>query len=505
MRKAILNALASLAVLLLGGTAIAAEPITVPSNRPELFVDDFLIDSQQGLVRTLHQPHKDFDGRQPIISSRPTTTLLALGSIVFDPKLGKYVAFTREHSSGESYRLTSKDGLNWDETRYDKLSRVSFPRDVQPEPNARGTPSLDLFSCYYNKDDREFPYQGWLYYANVGLDREGVYFVRSRDGLMWERGRQVVDAYAGTGDTSSRTISQDGKTVSGPGDVTVFSYDEVQNRFLGIFKFYDPRDVGDGSSLRSRAYMFLDAIDQPVDITKIKRIALLPPAADRDGDAKYDEYYASTAWRYGSLWLGGLKIFHGKGNYPYSAAGSAFLKLVASRDGLNWHKVPFLNDNGIPEVFIPNGPEGGNNANNDGGYMTEFSTGPLRVGNELVYYYGASSYGKNHPKGKRITGGGIFRARLRIDGFVSVDAGTLTTRPLRFEGSDLHVNSVGSVTVQRISDDDQLLNSATLEGDSIDHVVLFAGKSLRQIAPAGELRLRFTVQPGGHLYSFTIR
>ena len=88
------------------------------------------------------------------------------------------------------------------------------------------------------------------------------------------------------------------------------------------------------------------------------------------------------------------------------------MKLAVSRDGLKWAKVPFPNDDGIPEVFIPNGPEGGNDGLNDGGYMTDISTGPLRIGDELMFYYGSSSYGKNHPQGIRVSGGGIFRARF---------------------------------------------------------------------------------------------
>ncbi|MCH8978773.1 MAG: adenylosuccinate synthetase, partial [Armatimonadetes bacterium] len=114
-------------------------------------------------------------------------------------------------------------------------------------------------------------------------------------------------------------------------------------------------------------------------------------------DELYDEYYGSSAWRYGSQWLGLLKIWHGQGDYPYSAAGCAYFKLVTSRDGLNWEKVGLKNSNGQPEVFIANGKEGGNNGQNDGGYMTDFSQGPIRIGDELVFYYGCTSYGKNHP------------------------------------------------------------------------------------------------------------
>jgi hypothetical protein len=230
----------------------------------------------------------------------------------------------------------------------------------------------------------------------------------------------------------------------------------------------------------------------------------MPAMAARNGDLPADEYYASTAWRYGSLWLGGLKIFHARDNYPWSAAGCAFLKLVVSRDGLNWHKVPFTNNTGIAEVFIPNGVEGGNEGRNDGGYISEFSQGPLHIGDELIYYYSSSSYGKNATGGRRITGGGIFRARLRRDGFVSVDAGTLTTPLLEFRGRELVVNAVGPVTVQVLNEAGEFRGAATVQGDSVRQVVRFDGKALSQVAPHGRCRLRFAVQPGGQVYSFTV-
>ncbi len=221
-----------------------------------------------------------------------------------------------------------------------------------------------------------------------------------------------------------------------------------------------------------------------------------------------DEYYSSTAWRYGSLWLGGLRVWHSRDDYPYSASGSAFLKLLVSRDGLHWKKVPFKNEQGVPEVFIPNGKEGENNARSDGGYMTEFSNPPLRIGNELVYYYGSSSWGKNHPRPYRVSGGGIFRARLRPDGFVSVDRGSLVTRRMKFDGRDLYVNGVGPITVEVVSSADSgvtKLAAATISGDSLSHKVVFDGhRSLRDVAADAMAQLRITVGEGGALYSFTI-
>ena len=168
--------------------------------------------------------------------------------------------------------------------------------------------------------------------------------------------------------------------------------------------------------------------------------------------------------------------------------------------------MPFKNEWGFPEVFIPNGIEGGNHGRNDGGYMTMFSQGPLRIGDELVFYYSSTSWGRSvQPSEMQVKGGGIFRARLRVDGFVSVSAGTLTTRVLAFKGDDLFLNSSGPVAVEAIDAEGKLLGKAEVKGNSVSHPVRFGDQSLRQLSPAGVVQLQFTVGSYGHLYSFTIR
>lgn len=486
-------------------TGGGVEPVRIQLNAPQLFVDDYLIETQSSLERTLHQPTKEEGGRSPAIRAVEGTTLLAYGSIVFDERLQGYVMFVQEFPSRTMYRFTSADGLNWSPKGDGEFEVTRFDLDLEREEGARGTTGIDLFSCYYDRNDDDYPYKGWLYFANYGPHREGIYYVQSRDGRSWERGRQVVNAWSGQGDDSSQTVHQDGKTVYGPGDVTLFSFDPLEDCFLGLFKFFTSEAVGPGNHLRSRAYAYVNRLDEPVDTSRIRRIALLPAVDYAGGDTPYDEYYASTAWRYGPLWLGGLKVWHDGGDYPHSAAGCAFLKLVVSRDGLYWKKVPYLNDSGVPEVFLPNGPEGGNDGQNDGGYISEFSQGPLRIGDELVYYYSASSFGKNWEPDVRIRGGGIFRARLRSDGFVSVDAGTLVTRPLAFDGSDLFVNAVGPVTVEVLTPDGKAAGSMSFSGDSLSHHWSYEGQSLRALMPGGVCRLRFVVEPGGRLYSFTVR
>ncbi len=504
----LVGALLPALLVVLGGHPRAmgqgVDAVEIDAGVAQLFVDDYLIASQEGLERRLHCPVKDANGDEAVIPAVRGSTLLAYGSIVFDSRLKRYVMFTQGFEERHMYRFTSRDGLAWETGEGGKFERITFGPLPEKEADARGTPGIDLFSCHYDERDAKYPYKGWLYYANYGPSTEGIYYVRSREGRTWERLGLVVNAWAGPGDMSARVIEQDGKTVYGPGDVTLFSYDPAQERYLGIFKFFTTERVGEANSnLRSRAYKFLERLDAPVDTAGMDRIALLPPARKEGNDEAADEYYASTAWRYGSMWLGGLKVWHGMGDYPYSASGCAYLKLVSSRDGLNWAKAPFTNTGGVPEVFIANGREGGNNGRNDGGYISEFSQGPLRIGNELIYYYSASSYGKNAPKPHRLMGGGIFRARLRVDGFVSVTRGTLLTRPLRCNGS-LYVNAAGPVKVSVVDTSGRILGNAQIRGDSIRHRVRFDRGRVR-LNEADPVRLRFSVEPGGQLFSFTVQ
>ena len=487
--------------------------VTLKSGEPQLFIDDHLIAWQSDLQRTLRQPKKDHGGNEPILAiedefGETKSTLEANGTIVYDSQLKKWVMYTLAFASnwpGESadrvriYRFTSPDAMNWVKGDDGNPQRIAI--DLYDPVSETSATNVDLFSCMYDETDPDSPYKGWLFFANWEGGREGTYYVESPDGIQWTRGAQVLAA-------GSRTIEQDGRSMNGTGDVTTFYHDRETGRFLGCLRWASITEIENTNRLRSRGFLFSDQLDRPIDLTQVTRLSLIPEGAERNGDMPTDEYYSSTAWRHGSLWLGGLRIWHSRDDYPYSASGCAFMKLIVSRDGLNWKKVSFQNEDGTPEVLIPNGPEGGNDGRNDGGYMTEFSNAPLRVGDELIYYYGSSSWGKNRPRPFRVSGGGIFRARLRPDGFVSVDRGTLVTRRMKFDGRELSINGVGPITVEAVTPSDSgstTIAEATINGDSLSHHVVFDGqRSLRDVASDGVVQLRFTLGAGGALYSFTI-
>ena len=501
------------------------EPYPVEADEPLLFVDDLLIESGESLVRRLHQPRKDDGGQVPVLElpeklfDQYPGTLMADGTIVFDPGLGRYVMFVLAFAGVidakapdgwkrvKLLRYTSEDGLVWeggDEGR----AEVVYPRslsDLRYGDSPEDVFHLDLFSCHYDSENPDFPYQGWLFLRS-DEEHTGVYHMQSADGHVWHRGRQVVPRF-------SRRLTQKGVSLMGPGDVSVFSVDAKERRFLASLKFQQKRGVGTEHLLRSRAYLFVDRLDAPIDVGRILEVDQVPPGSVAEGDEPDDEYYGSTAWRYGSHWLGGLKVFHVNGDHPWSSSGCAFLKLQTSRDGLHWKKVLFENEHGHAGIFIANGREGGNGGRNDGGYLTEFTSPPLEINDELIIYYGASSLGKNHPNGVRMTGGGVFRARLRLDGFVSIDGGCLTTRQLLIPGRDLFVNHAGPLGVEVLDRAGGSLGSTRIEGDDLGRAnpVRFDGR------PVGELladrveaerlvgRIRFTVDKGSLLYAFRFR
>jgi hypothetical protein len=483
----------------------------------QLFVDDVLIGHETGLRRTLHQPVKDNDGEFPIIELGDEfgglrSTLESNGTILYDPRLGRYVMFALGYAFSSNawdrvrrYRFTSGDGINWIHGD-DGRPQVVFPRseaDLYNPKAGRNAAGTDMFSCCFDSSDPIYPYKGWQWFPKW-TDHGAMVYTQSRDGVNWELGDEVAPY-------NLHPIEHEGHVMEGPGDGTSIYLDPVEHRYLASIRYWCRDEVGPGNRLRSRAYLFLDRIDERPDFGRIEGLDLVPSAEEKNGDRPSDEYYMTSTWRYESLWLGGLRIWHRDGNYPYSPAGSAFLKLVVSRDGLHWNKVPYLNDDGVSEVFIPNGPEGGNGGRNDGGYITEFTQGPLQIGDELIYYYGATSYGKNNPDENRVTGGGIFRARMRKDGFVSVDNGCLTTRLLRSEGDELMTNSIGALSVEVLDATGKSRGKISIDGDDVRTRIRISGKNLRQLVGSDKstgstnpFKLRFRLGSDGRLFSFAV-
>jgi len=136
------------------------------------------------------------------------------------------------------------------------------------------------------------------------------------------------------------------------------------------------------------------------------------------------------------------------------------VQLAISRDGETWFR------GGDRQTFLPTGSEG----TWDRHRVYPANSAPIRVGDELWFYYQgrAERHGyeeapeqrrrepwlaPGHPEDPPLlpevpANGGIGLARLRRDGFISIDAGShsgrLLSKPLFFRGKNLHLNAVAN-------------------------------------------------------------
>ena len=207
-------------------------------------------------------------------------------------------------------------------------------------------------------------------------------------------------------------------------------------------------------------------------------------------------------FKYEDLYIGQLFAYHTPPEEPQIRfAGTIDVQLAVSRDGVAWQRA------GDRRPFIPNGPPGSIDA---GEVYT--ARAPIIVGDELWFYYsaGASEHG--------ITGrsGPICLAKLRLDGFVSVDAGdetgTLVTKPFRCDGGRLSINAAarGGLVSVAVLDEAGLQHHgfsrqhcAPFDSDSVRHVVTWREKGSLDELRGRDIRLKFYLRSAS-LYSFVV-
>ena len=172
------------------------------------------------------------------------------------------------------------------------------------------------------------------------------------------------------------------------------------------------------------------------------------------------------------------------------------IRLATSRDCATWWQHPDR------EPFLRLGPEGAPNSG-----MIYANPWPIPVGDELWIYYGG--VGRDHRVENRDPAlSGVFRARLRRDGFVCAHAGygggEFTTPVVSFSGSRLEMNMDGSaggwLQVEIQDADGQPLPSHRLDqcdtmcGNSVNKVITWKGSADLSGLTNRPLRLRFVMR-----------
>lgn len=462
----------------------SVEPMPVPYlQRPpkmipidvgrQLFVDDFLIEKTT-LKRTFHQAKK-FEGN-PVFKTETKHELAALnkngqeavcylghGGVFFDPVAKAFQMFYTAGWRGPLALATSTDLKQWTRPNLGILE----DNLLLAKGNAAGGDNsvwLDLAS----KDAR----------LKLLTDhgRSGHFLQTSADGRRWS---QPVPT---------------GKA----GDYCSIFHNPFRNVWCYSIKQGGPRG-------RSRWYHESREFMQGADWSKSVFWANADRLDEPDPEIGVPaELYSLNAVAYESVMLGEFQILLGpdnkicdEGEFPKTTE----LKIGFSRDGFHW-------DRPDRRPFIAATRKEGDW---DRGYVHGTTGVCVVLDDQLVFPYCA--YSGIAPSGTRgmYTGASIGLAKLRRDGFASMDAdektGTLTTRTVVFKGDHLFVNvdaPQGELRVELIDGTGKsLASSQPLAADKTKQRIEWQnGFDLAKLS-SKQVRFRFHLTQG-QLYAFWV-
>jgi len=470
-------------------------PIIDIGPERQLFLDDTLIDAMERVSRRVNQPDRHpqnpiFEAEHPWESGR-----ILYSDVVFDQdeeiyKLW-YSVYNAEIDKSSLCYAVSEDGIHFQRP---ELGLVEF--DGSTSNNLLPVPDRFAHDKTVIKDSRDQNPE--RRYKMVYYTRDGVGVAWSADGLRWtpHDGNPVINP---TGDASQSPFFDERL-----GLYVMFVRPNGRHmrrwwRKKGIpydASVFPTRRIGRSVSIDFETWTHIEEAVEP---------------DERDGDGT--EFYYMPVLRYESGYIGFLNVYHELTGDPAVLDGfnnNLDAQLAFSRDGIKWSRVCDR------QVFL--GVVGGA-WDERRIYVDEVL---VRDDEILVYYRGSNIphagiqdlVGKEH-NGRPLRGDALGLARLRLDGFVSVQAGaaegSLTTRPLRCSGGELRVNADaagGSLQVEAITLYGAPIPGFTrsdcilIDSDSTDHPVRWKGGKLD---PAGEpIRLRFYLRQSS-LYSFQIR
>jgi hypothetical protein len=337
----------------------------------------------------------------------------------------------------------------------------------------------------------------------------GFYPAISPDGRSWQL---LETAFVPTADESHFNLDEE----------RGFYYATVKHNgpygrsvYLSVSKDFDhwtdPRDC---------LIFHADQRDQELGAERVQlhlRDPNLRKPAFHEPEQYVTDIYNLPVFRYEGLYIGLPTVFNHSGNSSVNSDGFNMVELAASRDLITWERI------GNREKFIPLSELDGER-NYDTAQLLAANR-PIVKDGEIWFYYTGLKW-RDHPDAlkseahvSRPDTGAICLAKLRLDGFVSLDAGqtagTVLTKPLILSGESLRVNmnaaGGGQVRAEILGGRTgkalqgySMAESAPVEGDHLD-VELKWNSGAKPAALAGRtVQLRFSIQKAS-LYAFWTR
>ena len=471
--------------------------LILPANEHQLFLDDFVLGDLYRVKRVIHQPKK-YEGNPIILPDRPTDGLAiqTRDAPIWDEneRVWKlwYIRFSVDgNGAGGAGYARSKDGIHWEK------------------------PILGLVDIHGNRDNNLILAKGhpeslvW----HITIDPRAAPERRYK-GMIGERGRQPA-------------ISADGFTFTALAvppipseDESHLNWDERKQQYILTVKHKGPfgrsvylslsKDFENWS--KPELIYHADAQDQVLGAQYMREVAANPrmwrPTINHPEEYNV-EIYNMAVFPYEGLYIGLPNYFESSGRIPLPQGNQDGInspKLASSRDLRTWNRV------GDRAHFIPvseMGPGIG-----DTGQIFPTSH-PIRMGDELWFYYSGIDV-RYRPNLQRVSDryhGGIYLAKLRVDGFVSMHAdaegGFLDTRPVVIAGQHLYINAeaAGEIRAEITTDDGRtvlpgwgLAQCQPLVGDHTRVELRWADRQLTELH-GRSVRIRFQLM-NADLYSF---
>ena len=485
-------------------------PVEV-GDRKQLFLeDDFLVESAEGVRYVLHQPTKSFDPSFPGNDQNPDYP----GFVLYDQDEGVYKRWYGDRERGATAYATSEDGTHWEKADLDVFEYEGSTKNNLLMKECSGFNIAVLKTPWDENPEKRYraAWSDWMLKKQEGkyvleTEKTGLAVVFSPDGVRWTRRGVVAPGHFDSHNS-------------------VF-WDDRLHRYVAFV-----RAVVDESGRWRRLYgawipVFAEPQQDPVIAWKID-----PNCRRAVGRLESDDF---VTWRNPQLVLASDEEdppgsdLQNPGAFKYSEAENAYFmttclfdwrrdqqwaQLAFSRDGFHWQRA--VNR----EPFIPLGPPGSFDSE------VIFATAPpYIVDDRLVFFYTARSVGHDRsafvdgihaadPKvsRRRQDPVKIGHASLRLDGFISIEAGSqgrqtlfrpegfVTTHPLTFEGSRLTLNVSalnGDVRVEVLDIEGKVLPGFSVEDcdgistDSVRHEVTWKGKAELDALQSNLVKLRF--------------
>lgn len=496
-------------------------------SQKQLLVDNYMVEDAWNLRRTVHQPEK-YSGNPVLIKEYDWEPSCPLpGTVMYDENTKEFtlyynlydinsVAIRKKRGSNVGHPpahtmciAKSKDGIRWDKSS-------KSPLIEHPGTNKLYDGYSDCQgSCVVRMEDappeKRFVllYLDWLDIAKGGLcfafspdginwkpyEKNPLIFGHSdtRNCLFWDRGRKLWTIIMRPWDTAGYDWvkclirkEQGSPPDSNAGNVDIYP-DEM-----------DPAEWdAKGYNLVHRHVRRRIAIARSKDLYTWSEPSMLIYPDELDPD----DLYGMPAFYYEGIYFGQLFMY-------YHKTKMMDVQLAWSRDCVRWERHP------ARPAFIPLGETGKFDS-----YMILTAENPVRVGNEMWFYY--LGYDTPHDSADA-TRAGVGLAKLRLDGFVSRDAdrepGMLLTKPIIVKNDKLFINvnsSDGGLKVAIVEPDAHVPGGKVLDGfdkddcdvinkDSVDCQVTWKGSPSLERLKGKRVRLKFWLK-NASLYAFQLR